>query len=345
MYQKPLKFSNKRRYLLVVFLFVLIISSLPLFYILSIKHQQESVPEKIKPSEPVADQFPITVDPYNKIIVEKDEVNNYLEGTSSPMAASVSGIFDSVWETLKSAVTAIAEAPWYQNIASVAGVRGQLVTINSGMRKEQVAGVFAKSLGWSEKEKKQFTSITEDAYIPLPEGTYSPDTYYVTDQMTPADVQTLINKSFIENVATHYGTTTSKIVPMDQALNIASIIQRETIGNKDMRLISGIIWNRIFIGMRLQVDATLQYAKANTGKTKEWWPDVEPIDKYIKSPYNTYLHEGLPPTPIANPSVGAILAALNPIKTPCIYYFNDKKGKFHCSKTYSEHVDLIRQYY
>ncbi len=97
--------------------------------------------------------------------------------------------------------------------------------------------------------------------------------------------------------------------------------------------------------MNLQVDATLQYAKANTKDTNEWWPDVVPKDKYIKSPYNTYLHKGLPPTPIANPSVGAILAALNPIETPCLYYFNDKKGEFHCSKTYKEHVALIRKYY
>ena len=112
-----------------------------------------------------------------------------------------------------------------------------------------------------------------------------------------------------------------------------------------MRLISGIMWNRLFADMNLQIDATLQYAKASNRATNNWWPKVAPVDKYIKSAYNTYTYKGLPPAPIANPSVAAILAALNPVNTPCLYYFNDKAGDFHCSESYAEHVKLLKKYY
>ena len=135
------------------------------------------------------------------------------------------------------------------------------------------------------------------------------------------------------------------MVPLSDALTVASLIQREANTN-DMRIVSGIIWKRLFNNMKLQIDATVQYAKANRAKTSSnWWPQVIPGDSSIKSPYNTYLHEGLPPTPIANPSVAAVLAALNPIDTPCLFYFHDKKGQIHCTETYAEHTALLKKYY
>ena len=68
---------------------------------------------------------------------------------------------------------------------------------------------------------------------------------------------------------------------------------------------------------------------------------MRPDDKYIESPFNTYSNKGLPPSPIANPSTDAIIAALNPKKTDCMYYFHDRKANFHCSVTYEEHVALL----
>jgi UPF0755 protein len=94
-----------------------------------------------------------------------------------------------------------------------------------------------------------------------------------------------------------------------------------------------------------QIDATVQYAKANDKNVSRWWPSVLPRDIYRRSPYNTYQHPGLPPTPIASPSVAAILAALNPIKTSCLFYFNDKAGAILCSDTYDEHVARLKQEY
>jgi uncharacterized YceG family protein len=126
------------------------------------------------------------------------------------------------------------------------------------------------------------------------------------------------------------------------ALKIASIIQREAAGKEDMRLISGIIWNRIFSGMKLQIDATLQYAKGS--EEDGWWKQVASEDKKIESLYNTYRYKGLPPGAIANPGPDAIKAAFYPQKTDCLFYLHDKNRKIHCTKTYEEHKKNIEIY-
>ncbi len=289
-------------------------------------------------------QFPVTVNPANKTITENPGVNTYLETNHSLLQAAAinaGDIFQKIFEVI---AVSISEIPFYQNLAAVGTTR--FVTINAGFRKEQVAEAFAKKLEWNNAQKKEFLTPFTNSELPLSEGSFFSGLYSVEMGTTPKEVQALVNQRFSEQVLSHYGTSTAQVVPLDQALIVASLIQRETTGTDGMRLISGILWNRLFANMRLQVDATLQYAEANNNsKNKNWWPSVEPADKFIKSPYNTYMNAGLPPTPIASPSVAAILAALNPIKTDCLYYFNDKTGKFHCSATYNEHKKLIRQYY
>jgi UPF0755 protein len=132
------------------------------------------------------------------------------------------------------------------------------------------------------------------------------------------------------------------VINVDTAVKIASLIQREAAGKQDMNLISGIIWNRIFNVMDLDIDATLQYAKGNDADG--WWPQVIPADKYIDSPYNTYKNAGLPPSAISNPGLAAIEAAYNPQKTSCIYYFHDNNKQIHCSVTYADQVKKIDEY-
>jgi UPF0755 protein len=109
-----------------------------------------------------------------------------------------------------------------------------------------------------------------------------------------------------------------------------------------MAVISGILWNRLFSDMRLQADTTLQYVRGTA--RNGWWPVPRPRDKYLKSTYNTYLNKGLPPGPIASPSVAALYAALNPEKTDCLFFFHSK-GTFTCSVTYEEHVKKLKKIY
>ena len=292
------------------------------------------------------EQFPITVDPKNKAIAENAQVNAFLENPDSPFqaaAGNAGNIFGTIFEWI---AIAVSDSPWYQNIAAVAALHNRLVAITPGMRKEQVATAFASALAWNTKQKKEFLIASSlDAYLPLPEGSFSPGIYLLAENTTPREVQTLVNERFTEDILSHYGSEIAKVVPLEQALTIASLIEREAGGADDMRLISGIIWNRLFINMRLQIDATLQYAKANSVAGVGWWPKPVPADRFRTSPYNTYLHSGLPPTPIANPSVASVLAALNPRDTSCLFYFHDAAKQFHCTDTYAEHVALLKKYF
>lgn len=314
-----------------------IIFSIPSLFVIGVKNMSNQNVSSL------FEQFPVTVDPKNKTIVDNTSVNMYLESANSPLQASViEGTGSVFWKLFEIVATAIENAPWYQ---SLAGADGRFVPITAGMRKEQVVYAFAKALDWNNADKKAFLTPSGTSTLPMAEGSFAPNVYFVGQDTTGAQAQALVNKQFTDDVLAHYGTTTRSIVPLREALTIASLVERETTRPEDMRLIAGIIWNRIFINMRLQIDATLQYARANTTQRGSWWPRVVSSDKYIKSPYNTYLHAGLPPTPIASPSVAAIVAALNPLKTSCLYYFNDKSGVIHCSDTYAEHLALIKKYY
>ncbi|MEJ0053164.1 MAG: endolytic transglycosylase MltG [bacterium] len=312
-----------------------IVLSLPSILEVSIRQQEAHSPS-------IPEQFPVTVNPRSKSIVENAQVNALFENPDSPLRAeAAAGGAADIFEHLFQAVAiAISDTPWYQSIAAA---DTRFVTITPGLRKEQVAASFGKALGWTAAGRSEFMTARKYSNLPLPEGSFAPGIYLVDAAATPSMAQALVNEKFNKDIVSRYGTTTAEIVPLDQALTIASLIERETGGLDDMRLISGIIWNRLFTGMNLQIDATLQYAKAKTANS--WWPTVVPKDKYIKSPYNTYANRGLPPTPIASPSVAAVLAALNPVNTPCLFYFHDKYGDFHCSATYAEHVALLKKYY
>ncbi len=219
----------------------------------------------------------------------------------------------------------------YQNLANP---YLRAVHIEPGLRKEQIVDIYAKALAWNDQNKKDFEVNVE--------GYYFPETYLVSAYATGKDVgQKMIDK-FNQEVKPEVTNSGKKIINLDTAVKIASIIQREAAGKNDMNLISGIIWNRLFQGISLDMDATLQYAKGTNANG--WWPQVLPADKKINSPYNTYKNEGLPPSAISNPGLAAIDAAFNPISTDCIFYFHDKNRVIHCSKTYEEHVAKIKQY-
>lgn len=210
------------------------------------------------------------------------------------------------------------------------------VKINPGLRKEEVAEKFGDKLNWSDEERNSFSSSSGS------EGYYYPGSYVVLESSTPSQTLALMFERFDDEVVDRYPTLTKKVIKLDTALKVASLIEREAAGKHDTHLISGIIWNRIFAGMNLEIDASLQYAKGT--EENGWWPRVTPKDKYIDSPYNTYQNNGLPPTAISNPSLASIEAALNPKKTKCIFYIHDKKKKIHCATNYEEHEKNIRKY-
>ncbi|MFA6257464.1 MAG: endolytic transglycosylase MltG [Candidatus Paceibacterota bacterium] len=219
---------------------------------------------------------------------------------------------------------------------SLANPSMRIVKVQEGLRKEEVAQVIANKLNWDVQEKEDFIN---NASV---EGYYFPKTYLIYKDDDPSAVKATMLDEFNKQVNTIKKPKSKQIINEDTAIKIASIIQREAAGKKDMNLISGIIWNRIFNGMKLQIDATLQYAKGS--EEDGWWQRVNSEDKKIESTYNTYLYAGLPPGPIANPGLAAISAAYNPQKTKCLFYLHDKKRKIHCAATYEEHKKNIEIY-
>jgi UPF0755 protein len=282
------------------------------------------------------DPFPISVNPHTQTITENPEVGHYYNEhfSQNRKRRPEDGLLAYVGSQL-------AQFGWFQNLASPIS---RVLVVEPGERKEQVVKDFGEILHWDRQERETFAALVISSYPALSEGKFFPGHYVVESDATPEAVADLITNQFETQVASRYTDTVASLVPLEDALTIASLLEREAYDFEDMRYISGVIWNRLFSGMNLQIDASLQYAKASGGASA-WWPPVRPQDKYIKSPFNTYAHEGLPPAPIASPSTEAILAALNPKETDCLFYFHDAKGDFHCTKTYEEHVALLKQYY
>ncbi len=289
-------------------------------------------------TEPQKPLFPITVDPINETISDDPSVDA-LFGESNPTLGAAASLASSAITWIANAVTRV---PGYEQIA---GSDIVFVDIKSGYRQEEVARAFGMALGWTMAEQDAFLKQVNNTNPELLEGEFVPGTYMVSSAASASYVQELLADRFKRDIASRYSPEAEQVLPLEDVLTIASLLQRETRDPSEMRLISGIIWNRLWSGMNLQIDATLQYAKASNGGTKTWWPVPKPADKYIKSPYNTYKNKGLPPGPISNPSTEAILAALNPKKTDCIFYFHDRRGEMFCSPDYAGHVRMLKKSY
>ena len=174
------------------------------------------------------------------------------------------------------------------------------------------------------------------------EGVYFPDTYLLPKDETGEDIAFRFIAHFGDKFGPYQAAFTKDNVRWPTAIKIAALVERESAGKEDMPLVAGIIWNRLLQGMPLAIDASIQYAKGSS--ENGWWKPLVKGDTKLDSLYNTYIHKGLPPTPIANPGLDAIEAVLHPEKTACLYYIHDNNGLIHCSKTYAEHQENIEKY-
>lgn len=212
------------------------------------------------------------------------------------------------------------------------------VTIPNGYRKEQIAELLGEILAWTAEDRALFIAPSADAE--LSEGMYFPDTYLIPSDQTPAQVAARFRGRFEDAFAAFAVEATEKERSWTDIVILASLVEREAAKN-DKALVAGILWNRINRGMLLQVDASLQYIRGAPGN---WWPVPRSEDKYLESPFNTYQQAGLPPQPIANPSLESLEAVLRPDITKCLYYLHDARGRIHCATTYRGHVDNVNRY-
>ena len=220
---------------------------------------------------------------------------------------------------LQSGVYSIKKDMNLHDIASLihsGKVEEYLVTIPEGYRATQIDELLVKK---NMIKKGDFTQIAAEN-----EGQLFPDTYNFTAETTAQDVMV----KMLEN----YKKKTKDLNITSQNLILASIVEREARLDQDRAKIAGVYFNRLAIGMKLDADPTIQYGKGS------WAPITKSDYKSFQSPYNTYLHVGLPPTPICNPGIKSIQAVLKPEKNDYFYFFHKASGEAVFSKTYAEHL-------
>jgi UPF0755 protein len=214
------------------------------------------------------------------------------------------------------------------------GSLDEWVTIPEGMRAGEIAEIL----------KGKIPSYDETWPVKLEEheGYLFPDTYLIPIDATVEDVISIMTNNF----NTKYEALTGikrETYTKQELVTIASIVEREARFAEDRPFVASVIFNRLEVGMGLYVDATVQYAIGNRSK---WWPKLTDSPKNIAptSPYNTYRHAGLPPTPISNPGLAALEAVINAPDTKYLYYITDRNGINRYAKTLSEHNANIEKY-
>lgn len=195
----------------------------------------------------------------------------------------------------------------------------QKITIPEGYRREQIA----ETAGFPTKE---FILAAKGL-----EGQLFPDTYFVKEGITAEELVKIMHDNYVK-----------KVGEIDQnTLILASLVERETKGDAEKPVVAGILKKRLDAGWNLELDATVQYF---LGKSGNWWPNTTLLDRKLASPYNTYLHRGLPPSPISNPGLASISAARNPEDSPYWFYLHDKSGTIRYAETSAEHNANIAKY-
>ncbi|HHX13639.1 MAG TPA: endolytic transglycosylase MltG [Clostridiales bacterium] len=165
------------------------------------------------------------------------------------------------------------------------------------------------------------------------EGYLFPETYDLFANASEYDIINTMLKQFNKLFTDKYYARAKELnMDINQVITLASIIEREAVVQEDRPVISGVFHNRLEKNMRLQSCATVQYI---LGEQKD---NLSKADIAIESPYNTYIHAGLPPGPIASPGKLSIDAALWPAETDYLYFLAKGDGSHVFSKTYQEHL-------
>lgn len=133
-----------------------------------------------------------------------------------------------------------------------------------------------------------------------------------------------------------------------KVLIMASIVEREAVVAEERPAIAGVLYNRLKKDMLLEIDATVQYAMGYQPESGQWWKTPVFLEEYqgVHSPYNTYIHDGLPPGPIASPGEDSFRAVLYPERHEYLYYVatGDGSGAHVFAKTFSEHLVNVQRY-
>jgi UPF0755 protein len=230
------------------------------------------------------------------------------------------------------------------------------LTFLEGWRVEEIAREAALRL-----KEIDYKSFVEKAK-PL-EGFLFPDTYFFADNASTDDVVTKLNDTFEEKTKDLLSTANlvKSGLAKEQAVIFASLVEREASVSADRKIIAGILIKRWKENMKLDVDATAQYAVTYQSECRslsgtcspikedpskiEWWPgNLTATDLILDNPYNTRAVVGLPPTPICSVSLSSLDAVINPTNTDYYYYLVDGNGVTHYATTLEGHNLNVSKY-
>ncbi len=173
------------------------------------------------------------------------------------------------------------------------------------------------------------------------EGFLFPDTYFFSKNTHPLRVIDTMFRNFMERTKELRKELEKKNLTLEKWVTIASMIEKETFWEEERPLIAAVIYNRLKRRMKLQIDPTVIYALKRRGL---WKGKLTKEDMQIDDPYNTYVYFGLPPTPICNPGLSSLRAALYPADVDYLYFVIDPKRRKHLfSRTYSEHLRNVNR--
>jgi UPF0755 protein len=255
-----------------------------------------------------------------RYIVQQDDLANKIQAGSFSLSPSMSS-------------TEIAHA-------LTEGTNDLWVTVLEGWRAEEIGQMLADEEELVVFDQTEFLNLAraEDGYL-------FPDTYLVPRAATAEDIYNLLRDTFDQKVRVGLADEIAQSgQDLRQVIILASLLEREAQGLTDMRHVAGILQNRLDLGMALQVDATLQYVKGYNQAQQNWWVPPTAADKQLDSPFNTYLHPGLPPRPISNPGLEAIQAALDPLATDDLFYIHDNQGTIRYAEDLEGHNANVNRY-
>lgn len=172
------------------------------------------------------------------------------------------------------------------------------------------------------------------------EGYLFPDTYRIfKGSDSPEIVKRMLDNFGKKLTASMRDEIRASGRTIHEVVTLASIVEKEVQSEEDMSTVAGIFLNRLEIGKPLESDATVNYI-TRKGTTRPSLDDLQ-----VESPYNTYKNTGLPPGPIANPSIQAIEAVINPTDSSNLFFLTTPEGRVIYSKTFEEHLANKRRYY
>jgi len=217
------------------------------------------------------------------------------------------------------------------------------VTIPEGFTAVQIANALADhKLGSQSGYQAYFeheTIVLGGVRTRSLEGYLFPSTYLFPLSVTPQAAADILVDQFRRELPSDAQRQARSLgYTLPQIVTVASLVEREAKADDERALIAGVIYNRLRKGMPLQVDASLEYAFPNHHT------EITRADLRTDSPYNTYLHTGLPPTPIANPGLPSLLGALHPQRTDYYYYVYKGNGHHAFARTLGEHNANVERY-